>query len=117
MVVLWALVMLLLGAASALDVARRARGSSRVAAEPAAAERVPDEADLTVLTDPELSYVWRSSRLRIEALEDRDQPAAVALLAGQRSRYLDEFERRDPDGFRCWLGNGETDEFPTGGMR
>jgi hypothetical protein len=61
------------------------------------------ESDLRALSDADLQAAWRRSFVRIEVTTD---PIERSLLAALRCDYLDEFERRDPDGFTRWLDNG-----------
>jgi len=53
----------------------------------------------TVLTTPQLCEAWSIS---FEALH-RGSRADEGVIVGLRQRYLDELERRNPDGFARWL--------------
>jgi hypothetical protein len=55
------------------------------------------------LTDEELSKQWRASYL---ALQGRVPDRQFMRTVNERERYLDEFERRNPQGFTAWLASG-----------
>jgi hypothetical protein len=77
---------------------RRWRGDGGSGVEPA------EPADsLTTLTNAELGRAWRRSHARLSGVRDAGELERVCLL---RRRQLDEMERRDPVGFRRWLGSG-----------
>lgn len=67
---------------------------------------VPDASDPrgpVELTTRQLCVAWEMSG----ALLTRTAPGAErAQIVALRRRYLDELERRDPDGFRRWLDAG-----------
>jgi hypothetical protein len=52
------------------------------------------------LTTEQLCSAWRAS---FEAVSVSGDPARMALLSQLRRDYLDELERRDPDGFDLWM--------------
>lgn len=54
-------------------------------------------------TDEELCWAWRCS---FAHLIQASGPDAVDHLARLRGRYLDELERRNPQGFAAWMGSG-----------
>ena len=58
---------------------------------------------ISAATDDQLFRRWRTSYLD---LQGRVSVHDVLALAGQRQRYLDEFERRNPTGFAAWLISG-----------
>ena len=62
---------------------------------------VPEE--LTALDDDELCLAWRRSFVMLNAA---GSPCERLLLVKQRQRYLDELERRSPDGLASWLTSG-----------
>lgn len=108
---------LLGGAASVLTVAtvlavlghRRLRASARSGAPAGTLEDAADEvpgllsADPTTLSTPELCRAWRLSYLQ---LRDARVPEALDDASELRRRYLDELDRRQPEGFRRWLDDG-----------
>jgi hypothetical protein len=47
----------------------------------------------------ELCRQWRESCVHLRRARD---PAELDLVTALRAAYLDEFERRDPEGFRSW---------------
>ncbi|GAA4692891.1 hypothetical protein GCM10023215_32580 [Pseudonocardia yuanmonensis] len=49
-----------------------------------------------------LAELCRQWRLSCGHLQRAGSPAELDLVASLRAAYLDEFERRDPEGFRCW---------------
>jgi hypothetical protein len=55
------------------------------------------------LSTPELCLAWRRSYLAL--LDVTSYPARWQIVR-QRECLLDELERRDPDGFTCWLDSG-----------
>lgn len=55
------------------------------------------------LTDTELCEAWRISYLFVSRVGD---PMSVDRIAAQRQRYLDEIQRRDPQGFARWMASG-----------
>ena len=62
---------------------------------------VPEE--LPALDDDELCLAWRRS---FQMLNAAGSPGERLLLVEQRQRYLDELERRSPDGLTNWLTSG-----------
>lgn len=56
--------------------------------------------DLAEMPTEDLLRAWEASAL---ALQDRRDAARAARLARDRQAYLDELERRDPEGVRRWL--------------
>jgi hypothetical protein len=56
-----------------------------------------------LMTDRELCEAWCSSYLLLTSVRAADERAAVVHL---RQRYLDELERRHPEGLRRWLALG-----------
>lgn len=63
----------------------------------------------------ELCRQWRLSCARLQRVRDA---AELDLLTALRAAYLDEFERRDPEGFRSWTRHdtaGRSD--PAGWLR
>ncbi|MCE3556276.1 hypothetical protein LWC33_33145 [Pseudonocardia sp. RS11V-5] len=63
----------------------------------------------------ELCRQWRLSCARLQRVRD---PAELDLVTALRAAYLDEFERRDPEGFRTWTRDdaaGRSD--PAGWLR
>ncbi len=62
---------------------------------------LPDDAATS--TTSQLCRAWRVSYL---VLENTHDPVRLAEVAALRRAYLDELDRRDPDGFRRWLEDG-----------
>jgi len=58
------------------------------------------------LTDPELRQAWHSSTAALHDAQHGRDTRAQARLATARRAYLDELERRDPEGFQRWLAVG-----------
>lgn len=58
---------------------------------------------LAALSDAELARAWRCSHGRLCRARDGAELGRVSAL---RRRQLDEMERRDPVGFRRWVGSG-----------
>jgi hypothetical protein len=52
------------------------------------------------LSNAELCHAWRASH---RAMLMSHNPAVRSRIADARGRYLDEFQRRDPDGFERWM--------------
>ncbi|MEI8412245.1 hypothetical protein WBR16_31210 [Kribbella sp. CCNWLY201] len=65
-----------------------------------AAEPMPE---LSRLDDAALCLVWRRSFLRLEAAQSAPERLAVVE---QRQQYLDELQRRSPEGLAAWLAAG-----------
>jgi hypothetical protein len=59
--------------------------------------------DLAVLDDEALCLAWRHSFLLLEGA--RSEPERMRVVR-QRERYLDELQRRCPQGFAAWLAAG-----------
>lgn len=59
-------------------------------------------ADLRSLSDSDLCHAWRAS---YSALQESAQSQRIHIVEG-RQRYLDEFERRNREGFVAWLASG-----------
>jgi hypothetical protein len=55
------------------------------------------------LPDEQLFNAWQLSYVLLQ--HARTTPDRIALVT-IRQRYLDELERRNPDGFRLWMANG-----------
>jgi hypothetical protein len=65
--------------------------------------RIPDRIrGRNALTTAELCKQWQDS---YEALRVAATAAARLRIVETRQRYLDELERRDPNGLRAWLGD------------
>ncbi len=64
---------------------------------------------LTVLDDRQLCRAWRASASRLRTAPDATARLQVAMV---RHAYLEEFERRDAIGLRCWLAS---EPLPTSG--
>lgn len=58
---------------------------------------------LAALSDDELARAWRRSHTRLTQAGDSVELGRVSAL---RRWQLDELERRDPVGFRTWVGSG-----------
>ena len=56
--------------------------------------------DLRLFTDDQLCNAWRNSET---AVSSPSTPRALLRAVGERGRYLDEFERRQPSLLRAWL--------------
>jgi hypothetical protein len=82
----------------ALDRLPAARDRSAV--NPPADEPMPD---LSRLDDEALCLVWRRSFLRLETARSAVERLAVVE---QRQKYLDELQRRSPEGLAAWLAAG-----------
>jgi hypothetical protein len=59
--------------------------------------------DAAAASTADLCRAWRVS---YSVLENTHDPAQLAEVAALRRRYLDELDRRDPDGFRRWFDDG-----------
>jgi hypothetical protein len=79
------------------DTRRLLRQLFRPAADPA---RPPPLAAVATLTTEQLCTSWRTS---FDAVTGATDPHRLGTLAGLRRSYLDEMERRDPEGFEVWL--------------
>lgn len=62
------------------------------------AEESPD-----AMSDDELCRAWQAS---FTLLQRAGSPADLSLVAARRAGYLDEIQRRDPDGFQRWMASG-----------
>jgi hypothetical protein len=74
--------------------------------EPISDHTRPDPFDpglVRSLTDTELHQAWHTSTAALHEAQHRRDTWAQARLAAARRAYLDELERRDPEGFRRWL--------------
>ena len=58
---------------------------------------------LAAMSTPDLVHAWRAS---FTLLTNAHTTAARAVLVARRGEYLEELERRDPDGIRRWLASG-----------
>jgi hypothetical protein len=65
--------------------------------------RFEPSVDLGGLTDQQLCRAWSTS---YGALHRQSSAAQVAAAVAERAKYLDELERRNPDGFATWLASG-----------
>lgn len=76
-----------------------------------AAQVPPDEREVSEhprrrcseMTTAELVLAWRMS---FNSLLRAQTTAATSEIVARRAQYLDELERRDPDGMRRWLDSG-----------
>jgi hypothetical protein len=64
--------------------------------------RLPSTA-LTEISDRELYFAWRVSFVLLQRLQEMKHLQAQCRVVGLRQRYLDEMERRHPQGFARWL--------------
>jgi hypothetical protein len=71
------------------------------AARAPAADLLPVE--VGSLSDEALCQGWRTSFIALEQLLAAGDTAQQALLVSRRQQYLDELERRHPDGVAQWL--------------
>ncbi|MEU8225697.1 hypothetical protein [Kribbella sp. NPDC048915] len=73
--------------------------------KPPASLAIADEplTELDALDDEALCLAWRRSYRRLEAART---PAERLVVVEQRQRYLDELDRRSPDGLAAWLAAG-----------
>ena len=63
--------------------------------------------DLTALDDEGLCRAWRQSFTLLRAARSRTgHQATVGVIVEQRRQYLDEIQRRSPDGLASWLASG-----------
>jgi hypothetical protein len=60
-------------------------------------------AELDRLTDEQLCQAWRASYTALQQQSSANQKMATVA---ERQEYLDEFERRNPNGFVAWLASG-----------
>lgn len=68
---------------------------------------VPTAAELTQWSDEAVCQAWRASYGRLRRMENTGHPGpALARVALERARYLDELERRHPSGFSAWIAAG-----------
>ncbi|QWZ08801.1 hypothetical protein KRR39_02810 [Nocardioides panacis] len=105
------LFLLLLAVAGHPAVRRRLRGSPPAPVvtalpagepDPAQPDTLPREA-LSDLEDEALCQAWRRSFRLLETTHGAEERASLAELRG---RYLDELDRRHPDGVSRWLASG-----------
>lgn len=88
----------------AVPVVLLAAGIALVARHVRPAEAPPaGPGELAQLTPAELAREWRISYLRLGQARD---PLTLATVVQLRARQLDEIERRDPAGYRRWVGSG-----------
>ena len=92
----------------AARVAVRAGVGSDAVPPPAPVRTGPDsfEVLLQTLDDDQLAAAWYESEA---CLRQATTVAEVARIAGARQLYLDELERRSPDGFAHWLATQSLD--------
>lgn len=63
--------------------------------------------DVDRMTDQELCHAWRVSYVRLRRLQQLPYLSeATVRVAMERSGYLDELERRYPQGFAAWMAAG-----------
>lgn len=86
-----------LGRRQAGGVATAGSSDPGAGAEPPSAPSVPE---LDVLSTPALCAAWHSSYYALRHAPDEITHGDLVAL---RRRYLDELERRDPDGVASWL--------------
>jgi hypothetical protein len=60
-------------------------------------------AKLRSLSGTDLCHAWRAS---FTALQETSSPSQRIRIVEARQEYLDEFERRNPEGFMAWLASG-----------
>ncbi len=95
---------LLVGALAVTHPLVRSRiGEWRTALVGGNSTKHPAAADLRNLTDATLCAAWQSSHGWLKTSRTATEEAAVAQL---RQNYLDELERRDPEGLAAWLASG-----------
>ncbi|MEC3980930.1 hypothetical protein [Amycolatopsis sp. H20-H5] len=63
----------------------------------------PESREITALTTAQLCFEWRHSYLALQRASD---PRAWQRVVKSRQLYLEELERRDPEGFSRWLREG-----------
>jgi hypothetical protein len=74
--------------------------------QPRLRSRPPTAAELPGLTDEDLCVAWRASYLQLKRVQRVGcTPEAVAELTLTRALYLNELERRHPEGFSAWLAS------------
>lgn len=64
---------------------------------------VPSAMDLRMFSDEQLCRAWRTSSAALSEQRPADQRLR---LVDERQAYLDELERRHPDGVAAWLASG-----------
>jgi hypothetical protein len=60
-------------------------------------------AKLRSMSDTDLCHAWRAS---FTALQEASSPSQRIRIVEARQEYLDEFERRNPEGLLAWLASG-----------
>jgi hypothetical protein len=55
------------------------------------------------MSDTDLCHAWRAS---FTALQEASSPSQRIRIVEARQEYLDEFERRNPEGLLAWLASG-----------
>lgn len=65
---------------------------------------IPRGDDLSLLTDDQLCEAWRSSTTGVRG----GSTNRLEGIVEQRQRYLEEFERRNPEGLKVWLASTDT---------
>jgi len=63
----------------------------------------PPFAELRSLSDRDLCQAWRAS---FSALQEASSPSQRLGIVEARQGFLDEFERRNPEGLMAWLASG-----------
>ena len=97
------------GLAAVLEAARRGSTPAPVVTTPPTEETEPLRHDplpcesLSDLEDEALCQAWRRSFRLLEGTTGIEE---LAFLAELRGRYLDELDRRHPDGVSRWLASG-----------
>lgn len=82
-------------------------GALVVPPTPAGRAKLERVADAGRMTDVELCRAWRVSYVRLRRLQQLPHLSeAAAGVAMERSRFLDELERRSPQGFAAWMAAG-----------
>lgn len=65
--------------------------------------REPQHRPVSELSTPDLVMGWRAS---FASLNKAHTTASMSRVVARRQQYLDELERRDPDGLHRWLNSG-----------
>lgn len=79
------------------------RPTAAPAKPPRPVRRPWDAPPMPTLPTPDLCWEWRRSYLAVTRASKPDELIQIVAL---RAAYLDELERRDPEGFRRWLDGG-----------